>query len=128
MAARSPKPTKTCATCGRTFEWRARWERTWDEVRYCSAACRRGLRDVDRALERAIVTTLEARAAGTTMCPSEAARAVGGEAWRDEMEAARRAARRLVAAGRVEITQGGRVVDPDHARGPIRLRLRRPGA
>lgn len=39
------------------------------------------------------------------------------------MEPVRRAARRLVAAGAVEICQGGRVVDPSHARGPIRIRL-----
>jgi len=42
--------------------------------------------------------------------------------WRALMESARRAARRLVVAGRVEITQGGVVVDPSTARGPIRIR------
>ena len=55
--------------------------------------------------------------------PSEAARAVGGEDWRPLMEPTRRAARRLVAAGDLVITQGGRVVDPSTAKGPIRLRL-----
>ena len=38
------------------------------------------------------------------------------------MEPARRAARRLVASGEVEITQAGRVVDPSTAKGPIRIR------
>jgi hypothetical protein len=38
------------------------------------------------------------------------------------MEEARMAARRLVAEEIIEITQGGRVVDPSHAKGPIRLR------
>ncbi len=38
------------------------------------------------------------------------------------MEPARQAARRLVAAGEIEITQGGHVVDPSTAKGPIRLR------
>ena len=33
-------PTKVCATCGKPFEWRKRWERNWDEVRYCSERCR----------------------------------------------------------------------------------------
>ena len=41
------------------------------------------------------------------------------------MERTRRAARRLVAEGRLEITQRGQVVDPTQARGAIRLRLRR---
>ncbi len=35
------------------------------------------------------------------------------------------AARRLVVAGLVEITQSGRVVDPSTAKGPIRVRRRR---
>jgi hypothetical protein len=38
------------------------------------------------------------------------------------MEPARMAARRLVRAGRLTITQRGRPVDPDRAKGPIRLR------
>ena len=50
---------------------------------------------------------------------------MGGEDWRPLMEPARRAARRLVAAGTLEITQGGRAVDPSTARGPIRLRRAR---
>jgi hypothetical protein len=33
-------PEKTCATCGRPFAWRKKWERVWDQVRYCSDRCR----------------------------------------------------------------------------------------
>lgn len=123
---------KVCAACGRQIEWRAKWARDWDAVRYCSDACRRrGVRDVDRELESTILSLLASRAAGATICPSEAARRVAGEApesnsgpepWRELMEPARRAARRLVAAGAVEITQRGQVVDPSTAKGPIRIR------
>jgi hypothetical protein len=105
------------------MQWRAKWARNWDEVRYCSDACRRrGIRPVDTQLSEKILELLSARAAGATICPSEAARAVGGEEWRDLMEPARRAARRLVADGKVEITQRGTVVDPSTAKGPIRIR------
>jgi hypothetical protein len=76
----------------------------------------------DEALERSVLTLLGARAPGATICPSEAARAVGGEQWRTLMEPARAAARRLVARGEVEITQGGRVVDGSTATGPVRVR------
>ena len=80
--------------------------------------------DLDRRLEAAILDLLDRRARTSTICPSDAARAVGDEdGWRDLMEPARRAARRLVAAGSVEVTQGGRVVDPSTAKGPIRIRL-----
>ena len=117
-----PEP-KTCLSCGRTIQWRKKWERDWDQVRYCSDACRRHkVSDTDRALETSIRDLLARRAADATICPSEAARAVGGEDWRDLMEPARRAARRLVSAGEVEITQGGKVVDPSTAKGPIRVR------
>ena len=39
-------------------------------------------------------------------------------------EPVREAARRLVARGEVDIVQGGHVVDPSTAKGPIRLRRR----
>ena len=77
---------------------------------------------IDRQLEASILELLAARAATSTICPSDAARAVGDENWRDLMEPARRAARRLVDAGEVQITQGGSVVDPSTAKGPIRIR------
>jgi len=121
-----PGETKACARCGRSFAWRRKWAGDWDAVRYCSKSCRsRKLSGSDRALESAIVALLGGRAAGATLCPSEAARAVDPDGWRGLMEPARMAARRLVAAGRVEITQRGRVVDPDTARGPIRVRWAR---
>lgn len=116
-------PDKTCATCGRRIEWRKKWERCWDEVNSCSDACRRSKPgEANRKMEDAIIELLSKRAAGATICPSEAAREVFPDGWVDRMEDARRAARRLVAAGRIEIVQGGRVVDPSTAKGPIRLR------
>jgi hypothetical protein len=78
----------------------------------------------DAALEATILKLLAARGREKTICPSEAARAVGGEGWEGLMEASRAAAGRLVAAGKIVITQGGRVVDGSTAKGPIRLRLR----
>ncbi|WP_088254578.1 DUF2256 domain-containing protein [Fimbriiglobus ruber] len=35
-------PSKTCAACGRPFSWRKKWKQCWEQVRYCSAACRSG--------------------------------------------------------------------------------------
>ena len=103
--------------------WRAAWERNWDEVRYCSERCRRRkVKPVDTALETAIRNLLSDRARAATICPSEAARLVDPDGWQELMEPARCAARRLVAAGEVEITQAGRVVDPSSFRGPIRIR------
>ena len=80
-----------------------------------------GVDDVDRALERAIGALLDRRSGGS-ICPSEAAHAVDPVAWRELMPASRAAAGRLAAAGVVEVTQGGEVVDATAARGPVRLR------
>ena len=130
MAEQHPAP-KACLVCGREIAWRKKWERSWDEVRYCSDGCRRRAKSgaagaQDAALETAILELLHARGAGKTICPSEAARRVGGEAregWEPLMEPARAAARRLATAGRLVVTQGGHPVDGSHAKGPIRLKL-----
>lgn len=121
-------PTKPCITCGRAITWRKKWERSWDQVKYCSDACRRTKpSDLDEALELAILTLLKSRVAhsgrATTICPSEAARAVSPDNWNPLMDRTRNAARRLVAKGLVEIAQGGRAVEPSRAKGPIRIKL-----
>jgi hypothetical protein len=33
-------PSKTCVTCGKEMTWRKSWAKNWDEVKYCSDACR----------------------------------------------------------------------------------------
>ena len=118
----SEVPDKTCAICGRRFSWRRRWADNWEQVRYCSARCRgRRLAEDDRRLELAIAELLRARGRGKSICPSEAARQVFPERWREQMERTREAARRLAAAGELVFTQRGRVVDPSRARGAVRL-------
>lgn len=79
----------------------------------------------DASIEATILDLLSQRADTSSICPSDAARAVGGDDWRDLMDDTRRVAARLVSEGRVQITQGGEVVDPAEARGPIRIRWAR---
>ncbi|MBK6875141.1 MAG: DUF2256 domain-containing protein [Ignavibacteria bacterium] len=33
-------PTKICIFCKKPFTWRKKWEKVWDEVKYCSDKCR----------------------------------------------------------------------------------------
>lgn len=122
----SKQAEKVCVRCGRTMQWRAKWAKNWEQVKYCSEQCRRArVTATDTALEDAIISLLGTRARNASICPSEAARQVSGESWQSLMEPARMAARRLVAQGKVQITQGGKVVDPSRAKGPIRIRLAR---
>jgi hypothetical protein len=116
-------PGKSCAVCGREMTWRKAWEKNWESVKYCSDGCRKRKGDAAGTYEAEILTLLAKRARGATICPSEVARAVAPDDWRPLMEPVREAARRLVASGKLHITQGGHVVDPSTARGAIRLKL-----
>jgi hypothetical protein len=124
MRGREAAPdSRVCMVCGRAIEWRRKWARDWEHVKYCSEGCRtRRASPTREPMQQAIVELLRARPRGATICPSEAARVVGGDDWRSHMDDARAAARLLVAQGLVEITQGGSVVDPSTARGAIRVR------
>ncbi|MGK2932087.1 MAG: DUF3253 domain-containing protein [Solirubrobacterales bacterium] len=74
---------------------------------------------------KTILDLLAERDEGKTICPSEAARALAGDDdFHPLMDLLRNAARDLVAVGKIEVTQGGEVVDLDSTKGPIRLRKR----
>jgi hypothetical protein len=142
MPDRRPKPDrptppkeKLCKTCRRPLPFTPQKSRDWDIAKYCSDACS-GYRPgaVDTALEAAILELLAERGPGKTICPSEAAKQVGGsvrgkgekttrQAWESLMEPARAAARRLAATGQILVTQHNHPVDPTTAKGPIRLSL-----
>jgi hypothetical protein len=121
---------RVCRVCGRGISWRRKWSRDRDDIHYCSDACRsRGLTRRDLDVEQAILELLERRAVDASICPSEVARTLFADGdWRAEMDRVRMAARRLQRAGRIQITQQGRAVDPSTAKGPVRLKLRQFGA
>ncbi|MEO0500602.1 MAG: DUF3253 domain-containing protein [Pseudomonadota bacterium] len=73
---------------------------------------------------RDLLLTLAAeRGTEKTYCPSEAARRLWPEDWRDHMDDVRRVAALLIAERRLVATQRGDPVDPVGAKGPIRLGL-----
>ena len=75
--------------------------------------------------EQAILRLLQA--ASGSISPTDAARALAGDpgddSWRRSLAPIRLAAFRLARAGAIEILRKGKPVDPDAARGVIRLRL-----
>ena len=79
---------------------------------------------MNQRLRTTILELARERGPDKTICPSDAARAIGGDDWRDLMDDARDVARELARAGDVEISQKGTVLDPDQPwRGPIRIRI-----
>jgi len=74
----------------------------------------------DAAIESAILAALDRRAAGRTICPSDAARALADD-WRPLMPRVRAVAARMARDGRIVATRRGEPVDPEAPGGPIRL-------
>lgn len=69
----------------------------------------------------ATMRTLLRHRAGSTICPSDAARVAGGEGWRELMDMARAVAEELAAAGELVVQQKGVEVELAGAKGPVRL-------
>lgn len=113
--------SKTCESCGREIEYRKKWARDWENVKFCSDECRRNKNKFD--YREAILGLLKQRQRGQTICPSEV---LPQEQKTDPvlMEHVRRSARLLAADELIEIMQNGRPVDPQKFRGPIRFRLK----
>jgi hypothetical protein len=44
MRKKGNLPSKSCVACGLPFTWRKKWEKVWDEVKYCSDRCRTNAR------------------------------------------------------------------------------------
>lgn len=125
--SKAPLPTKICQSCARPFSWRARWAQTWDQVAYCSAACKGGPSSLSVALEQQLLALAVQRGAKKSACPSEAVLQLCGdkENWpKNAMQEARWAVNRLADQGKIDVLQQGRRVDAPSAKGPIRIRRR----
>jgi hypothetical protein len=84
--------------------------------------------DESDEIEATILRLITERGVGKTICPSEAARALGGphpDGWGPLMQPIRKAAVRLAHQGALLITRKGRAVDPDNFKGVYRLTLPR---
>ncbi|WP_253866821.1 DUF3253 domain-containing protein [Mycobacterium asiaticum] len=81
-----------------------------------------GSGQIRQRLRSSILALARHRGPDSSICPSDAARAISGQTWRDLMPDARELARELVAAGHVVITQRGEALDPNAQwSGPIRI-------
>ena len=74
-------------------------------------------------IESAILSLIAQRGAQSSACPSEVARALAPDEWRELMPHVRSVAWSLRAQGLLDITQRGvPVLKMDEVRGPIRIR------
>lgn len=71
-----------------------------------------------------ILTMCKSRGAAKTICPSEVARKLYPDNWRDQMDIVRAVAFKLAKDNRIAVTQKGKAItDYTNIKGPIRLRI-----
>lgn len=74
-------------------------------------------------VSKTILVLAAERGNDKTLCPSEVARLVWPDEWRNRMEEVRLAAFALRDEGKVQISQKGREVTDNEVKGPIRIRI-----
>lgn len=78
-----------------------------------------------RARAEAVIDVLTRhRAPDRTICPSDAARVIGGGGWRRHMDLVRDVAADMAARRLIDVTQRGEILTGRTWRGPVRLRRR----
>jgi hypothetical protein len=113
--------SKDCESCGRIIEYRKKWEKDWNKVKYCSDECRKNKNKFD--YQDAILKLLKMRGKEKTICPSEVLNGIDKQN-KILMEHVRRSARLLAHQNKIIITQKNKIVDPSDFKGPIRLKLK----
>lgn len=78
--------------------------------------------DADDERIAATIRALTRKRAESSICPSDVARTIGGEHWRDRMADVRRVTADLADRDEVVVTQKGEPVRIAEARGPVRIR------
>lgn len=81
--------------------------------------------DRNLRIDAAILALLHSRTKGASICPSEAARIVGGKSWRALMDDVRARAAILSTKRRIRITRRGRTVVGNQTPGVLRYALSR---
>lgn len=77
-----------------------------------------------KAISEKILELLHERNEGSTICPSEVARALDKDDWRELMDKVRDVADDLMADKKIYVTQRGKKISSAvDAKGPIRLKL-----
>jgi hypothetical protein len=78
-------------------------------------------------IEQCLLEKVRQRGLDKSICPSEVARALGGENWQSLMPQVRSIGARLAKSGLIVALQKGHVIDTEAAKGPIRFRVTKKG-
>jgi len=75
------------------------------------------------SIAQAVLQTARERGMSKSTCPSEIARELFPQDWRNHMGEIRDVAIELNKKGKVLLMQKVKAIDPDHFKGPIRIRI-----
>lgn len=78
----------------------------------------------EEEIKKSILEITANRGAGKSICPSEVARKLFGEDWRNQMQNVRDAAFDLAEKNLVFISQKSKEVDAKQIKGPIRISIK----
>ncbi|PIW29309.1 MAG: DUF3253 domain-containing protein [Rhodobacterales bacterium CG15_BIG_FIL_POST_REV_8_21_14_020_59_13] len=78
----------------------------------------------DDTVDTAILSLVEARGAGKSISPADAAQALDAENWRRRLSAVKQGAIRLAEAGKVDILRKGKPVNSSDFKGVYRIALK----
>ena len=103
---------------------RAKWANNFDEIAYCSKACRSHKPGPTEArFESTILEMLRSSRPSMITCEDVEAKLAFDPPLANQRERCRQAARRLAGRGEIEVVQQSQVVDPSFAKGVMWLRL-----
>ena len=116
-------PEKVCQSCGRKFRLRKSLKNNWEEVKYCSNACRkRKVTKFDKRIEILILELLETQPHQKSISTRDIAKTLYAKGEKKLFEPIKRAARRLELNDFVIISQDGKKVDSSKAKGHLHIR------
>ncbi|MDB9813414.1 DUF2256 domain-containing protein [Gammaproteobacteria bacterium] len=49
---------KICKNCHRSFVWRKKWERSWDQIKFCSIRCKSESKKMSSHLEVQLLSSI----------------------------------------------------------------------
>lgn len=83
------------------------------------------MQDSTALIKKTVLELATKRGSSKSICPSEAARAVGGKQWRSVMKKVHEVAQKLQDNGEIVLTQRGKAVESKSFTGPYRIKIAR---
>ncbi len=120
MKSSNTVESKICLSCGREMTYRKKWEKNWDEVKYCSDECRRNKNKYD--FRETILNALNQATTKSILSVEDVIKTLDSTTP-DTVEHIRRSVRLLYHEKKIEVLQNNKIIDGGNFKGAISFRL-----